>query len=254
MEQRSPDQLVEWAYDQFLEQAADMLAPNKSSTSPSSSSNVARWRQWPAHADWSTELGEPGGHGTLGRGLGRLCLDHQDEFEVIYATFLLPRIRASTTCISAGTASNRHKKRRPRRLFSPFCDARVTWGVPRWPWPDSGDTSRRWHRSWQRGKLVAPAALDGFPADTAQNAQSSTRRSLAGMSALRAIELGHAWAGSASWAEAVHGGPLAYLGQGAATTEAEPSLARQSPMQGLGNLFVPCRRVRSPRGGCCAPR
>ena len=27
MEQRSPDQLVEWAYDQFLEQAADMLAP-----------------------------------------------------------------------------------------------------------------------------------------------------------------------------------------------------------------------------------
>ena len=29
MEQRTPDQLVEWAYDQFLEQAADMLAPEQ---------------------------------------------------------------------------------------------------------------------------------------------------------------------------------------------------------------------------------
>ena len=120
MEQRSPDQLVEWAYDQFLEQAADMLAPEQIVDITLEFEQRGAVEATLPNADWSTELGEPVDMARWAEVWVGL-LDHQDEFEVIYATFLLPRIRASTTCISAGTASNRHKKRRPRRLFVLRC-------------------------------------------------------------------------------------------------------------------------------------
>lgn len=90
MEQRSPDQLVEWAYDQFLEQAADMLAPEQivditlefeqrgavEATLPNAPCRPAR-RARSTSRRWAE----------VWVGL----LDHQEEFEVIYATFLLPR-------------------------------------------------------------------------------------------------------------------------------------------------------------------
>jgi uncharacterized protein YciU (UPF0263 family) len=212
MEQRSPDQLVEWAYDQFLEQAADMLAPEQIVDITLEFEQRGAVEATLPNADWSTELGEPVDMARWAEVWVGL-LDHQDEFEVIYATFLLPGIRASTTCISAGTASSRHKKRRPRRLF-------------RFALPESGACRDGLGQTaaapagagiahGQRGKLAAPAALDGSPPT---RRRTPARRSPGSMGALRAIELGHA----GQLGLAVHGGPLAYLGQGAATTEAEP--------------------------------
>ena len=90
MEQRSPDQLVEWAYDQFLEQAADMLAPEQIVDITLEFEQRGAVEATLPNAGWSTELGvavdmERWAEVWVG------LLDHQEEFEVIYATFLLPR-------------------------------------------------------------------------------------------------------------------------------------------------------------------
>ncbi|MDX7825689.1 HI1450 family dsDNA-mimic protein [Aeromonas caviae] len=90
MEQRSPDQLVEWAYDQFLEQAADMLAPEQIVDITLEFEQRGAVEATLPNADWSTELGEPVDMARWAEVWVGL-LDHQDEFEVIYATFLLPR-------------------------------------------------------------------------------------------------------------------------------------------------------------------
>ena len=90
MEQRSPDQLVEWAYDQFLEQAADMLAPEQIVDITLEFEQRGAVEATLPNADWSTELGAPGDMG-LWTEVWVGLLEHQEEFEVIYATFLLPR-------------------------------------------------------------------------------------------------------------------------------------------------------------------
>jgi len=90
MEHRSPDQLVEWAYDQFLEQAADMLAPEQIVDITLEFEQRGAVEATLPNADWSTELGEPVDMARWAEVWVGL-LDHQDEFEVIYATFLLPR-------------------------------------------------------------------------------------------------------------------------------------------------------------------
>ena len=59
MEQRSPDQLVEWAYDQFLEQAADMLAPEQIVDITLEFEQRGAVEATLPNADWSTELGVP---------------------------------------------------------------------------------------------------------------------------------------------------------------------------------------------------
>ena len=59
MEQRSPDQLVEWAYDQFLEQAADMLAPEQIVDITLEFEQRGAVEATLAHAAWSTEVGVP---------------------------------------------------------------------------------------------------------------------------------------------------------------------------------------------------
>ena len=90
MEQRSPDQLVEWAYDQFLEQAADMLAPEQIVDITLEFEQRGAVEATLPNADWLTELGvrvDMVRWAEVWVGL----LDHQEEFEVIYATFLLPR-------------------------------------------------------------------------------------------------------------------------------------------------------------------
>ena len=58
MEQRTPDQLVEWAYDQFLEQAADMLAPEQIVDITLEFEQRGAVEATLPNADWSTELGE----------------------------------------------------------------------------------------------------------------------------------------------------------------------------------------------------
>ena len=90
MEQRTPDQLVEWAYDQFLEQAADMLAPEQIVDITLEFEQRGAVEATLPNADWSTELGAPVDMARWAEVWVGL-LDHQDEFEVIYATFLLPR-------------------------------------------------------------------------------------------------------------------------------------------------------------------
>jgi uncharacterized protein YciU (UPF0263 family) len=91
MEQRTPDQLVEWAYDQFLEQAADMLAPEQIVDITLEFEQRGAVEATLPNADWSTELGEPVDMERWVEVWVGL-LDHQDEFEVIFATFLLPRL------------------------------------------------------------------------------------------------------------------------------------------------------------------
>ncbi|MGL5814972.1 HI1450 family dsDNA-mimic protein [Aeromonas sp.] len=93
MEQRSPDQLVEWAYDQFLEQAADMLAPEQIVDITLEFEQRGAVEATLPNADWSTELGVPVDMERWVEVWVGL-LDHQDEFEVIYAAFLLPRNRS----------------------------------------------------------------------------------------------------------------------------------------------------------------
>ena len=95
----------------------------------------------------------------------------------------------------------------------------------------------------QRGKLAAPAALDGFP--RRHGAERRLAAARAGMGALRAIELGHA----GQLGLAVHDGPLAYLGQGAATAETEPLLGPAVTDAGTRHLIRPLPACRSPRGG-----
>jgi uncharacterized protein len=90
MEQRTPDQLVEWAYDQFLEQAADMLAPEQIVDITLEFEQRGAVEATLPNGDWSTELGVPVDMERWVEVWVGL-LDHQDEFEVIYATFLLPR-------------------------------------------------------------------------------------------------------------------------------------------------------------------
>ncbi|MGY3869643.1 HI1450 family dsDNA-mimic protein [Aeromonas crassostreae] len=90
MEQRTPDQLVEWAYDQFLEQAADMLAPEQIVDITLEFEKRGAVEATLPNADWSRELGVPVDlerWAEVWIGL----LDHQEEFEVIYASYLLPR-------------------------------------------------------------------------------------------------------------------------------------------------------------------
>lgn len=65
------------------------------------------------------------------------------------------------------------------------------------------------------------------------------------MSAARAIQLGHA----GQLGLAVHGGPLAYLGQGAAATEAEPILGPAVADAGTRHLIRrpgPCWSLLQP--------
>ncbi|TND59167.1 hypothetical protein CF129_06455 [Aeromonas dhakensis] len=90
MEQRTPDQLVEWAYDQFLEQAADMLAPEQIVDITLEFEQRGAVEATLPNADWSTELGVPVDMERWVEVWVGL-LDHQEEFEVIFATFLLPR-------------------------------------------------------------------------------------------------------------------------------------------------------------------
>ncbi|TXH96719.1 MAG: DUF440 family protein, partial [Pseudorhodobacter sp.] len=87
---RSPDQLVEWAYDQFLEQAADMLAPEQIVDITLEFEQRGAVEATLPNGDWSTELGEPVDMARWA-GVWVGLLDHQDGCEVIYATFLLPR-------------------------------------------------------------------------------------------------------------------------------------------------------------------
>ncbi|HAU4887191.1 TPA: DUF440 family protein [Aeromonas hydrophila] len=90
MEQRTPDQLVEWAYDQFLEQAADMLAPEQIVDITLEFEQRGAVEATLPNADWSAELGVPVDMERWVEVWVGL-LDHQEEFEVIFATFLLPR-------------------------------------------------------------------------------------------------------------------------------------------------------------------
>ena len=175
-------------------------------------------------------------------------LDHQDEFEVIYATFLLPGIRASTTCISAGTASSRHKKRRPRRLFR-FLRC-----------PSQGRAAMALAR--QRRHQQALASLMGNAGSWLHQQRSmgsppTRRRTPARRSPGR-----HGCSSShrvrpcrASWASLsmVDHWPISVTVR--PQPRQSPSLARQSPMQGTRQLIRPhLPACRSPRGGCCAPR
>ncbi|PJG58505.1 HI1450 family dsDNA-mimic protein [Aeromonas cavernicola] len=90
MEQRTPDQLVEWAYDQFLEQAADMLAPEQIVDITLEFEQRGAVEATLPNADWSAELGMPVDI-ALWVEVQVGLLDHQDEFEVLFASFLLPR-------------------------------------------------------------------------------------------------------------------------------------------------------------------
>ncbi|ATL92676.1 dsDNA-mimic protein [Aeromonas sp. CU5] len=92
MEQRTPDQLVEWAYDLFLEQAADMLAPEQIVDITLEFEQRGAVEATLPNADWSADLGEPVDMERWVEVWVGL-LDHQDEFEVIFATFLLPRLQ-----------------------------------------------------------------------------------------------------------------------------------------------------------------
>ncbi|ENY70965.1 dsDNA-mimic protein [Aeromonas diversa CDC 2478-85] len=89
MTQRTPDQLVELAYDRFLEEAADHLtAEQVVDITLEFEQRGAVEATLPAE-DWANELGEQVSLTDWAEVWVGL-LDHQDEFETIYAKFLVP--------------------------------------------------------------------------------------------------------------------------------------------------------------------
>lgn len=215
MEQRSPDQLVEWAYDQFLEQAADMLAPNKSSTSPSNSSSVA-----PSRRPCLTPTGRPSSAcrstWSVGPRCGSACWIIRRSSRSSMPPSCCRGIRANTRSMFAGTASNRHKKRRPWRLFRLCClplQGRAAMALP-----DSGGTSRRSPRSWAR--KAAGCTSNALWVHRRRRRKTPARR-IPGTGECGAC---HPARPCGPAGLAVHGGPLTYLGQGPAATETEPVL------------------------------
>lgn len=89
MIQRTPDQLVEWAYDLFLEAAPDCLAPGQIVDITLEFEQRGAVEATLPVADWAEELGEPVDL-TAWAEVWIGLLDHQDEFETIYAKYLLP--------------------------------------------------------------------------------------------------------------------------------------------------------------------
>lgn len=89
MIQRTPDQLVEWAYDLFLETAADHLAPEQVVDITLEFEQRGAVEATLPTADWADELGEPVDL-TAWAEVWIGMLDHQEEFETVYAKYLLP--------------------------------------------------------------------------------------------------------------------------------------------------------------------
>jgi Uncharacterized protein conserved in bacteria, COG3099 len=89
MKQRTPDDVIEWAYELFLEEAADHLAPEQVVDITLEFEQRGAVESTIPSADWGQELGEPVDL-TAWAEVWIGLLDHQEEFETIYAKYLVP--------------------------------------------------------------------------------------------------------------------------------------------------------------------
>ena len=186
-----------------------MLAPNKSSTFHPRIRAAWRRRGDLPKCRLVDRTRRAGRHGALGRGLEVGLLDHQEEFEVNGATFLLPRDQSEHEVHVRWHPSNRHKKGAPGALFSSLLF--TLHGQAAMALAKQRRHQRARSLPGQEGSWLRQQRSMGSPAETAQNASSPHPRTL--MGAARPPVPGSAM--RASWASLSMADHWPISGQGA---------------------------------------